>query len=49
MIPFWFIVVTIEFLKLPIGKTFKIQNPKSKIQNGICSAAITKLVGANKP
>jgi hypothetical protein len=33
VIPFGLKLDTFEFLKLPIGKAFKIQNPKSKIQN----------------
>jgi hypothetical protein len=35
LIPFGFIVVTFEPSKLPIGRTFTIQNLKSKIQNGM--------------
>ncbi len=33
--PFCFIVATFKLLKLHTSKTFRIQNPKSKIQNGI--------------
>jgi hypothetical protein len=39
VIPFGLKLDTFEFLKLPIGKAFKIQNPKSKIQNGIKAIA----------
>ncbi len=35
VIPFGIKLGTFEFLKLPAGKTAQIQNPKSKIQNGI--------------
>ncbi len=31
VIPFGLKLDTFEFLKLPIGKAFKIQNPKSKM------------------
>ena len=44
VIPFGLKLDTFEFLKLPIGKAFKIQNPKSKIQNGM-SPAIAKNQG----
>jgi tetratricopeptide (TPR) repeat protein len=37
IIPFRFIPSKVEFPKRPIGEGFKIQNPKSKIQNGISS------------
>ncbi len=35
LIPFCFIAATFEPPKLPIGKTFTIQNLKFKIQNGM--------------
>jgi hypothetical protein len=33
VIPFGFRLATFEFVKLPTGKAFTIQNLKSKIQN----------------
>jgi len=41
VIPIGFRLATFEFVKLPTGKAFTIQNLKSKIQNGITDTKVS--------